>query len=199
MPQADDQLGLLLIPPAWTELLHRIQAVCPTAVLAGGALRDLNNGREVKDLDIFISCRAEQLADRAMQDLGEAGFAIAWEKGDTTCYPEDQNLEVVAIMDLLGFDLPVQLIFTNWDTDRILDRFDYGICRIAFDGEKVTTQACYHEDKRDRVFRLRRDRPTPVSMRGSVHRYARLVAGKYPDWTFWPYEPGDTVEWHTIG
>jgi hypothetical protein len=189
MPSPPDQLALLLIPPAWTELLQRIQAVCPSAVLAGGALRDLDNGQDVKDLDIFIRSPDMDDAEAARFALEEAGFELVFDDSGEggKIYPEDQNLEVVAVMDLLGFELPVQLIFTNWDTGRIVDRFDYGICRLAWDGETLSRPAEYDEDKQARVFRLRRDRPTPVSMRGSVHRYARLVA-KYPGWTWWPYE-----------
>ena len=181
------------IPREWTELLRRIQAVCPSAVIAGGALRDLDNGREVKDIDVFIRCESEGQAHSAKAALEAAGFEIGFDETGfgLTVYPEDQNLEVVAVMDLLdGFTPPVQLVFTNWDTAQIVDRFDYGICRLSWDGETLVRPDEYDEDKLAQQFRLRRDRPTPVSMRGSVHRYARLVA-KYPGWTWWPYETPD--------
>ena len=42
------------VPWAWTEVLRTVQSVHPEAILAGGALRDLILGGEVKDLDIFI-------------------------------------------------------------------------------------------------------------------------------------------------
>lgn len=189
MPPADDQLGLLLIPPSWTELLKRIQSVCPSAVIAGGALRDLDNGRPVKDLDVFLEADSESKARQIMEDLGDAGFAVSWDESfGENVYPEDQNLEVVAVMDLLGFDIAVQLIFVAWPTIAIVERFDYGICRLSWDGAKLVRPPEYDLDKASRLFRLRRDRPTPVSMRGSIRRYARLVNEKYEGWDWWPYE-----------
>lgn len=177
------------IPLAWQKELADLRAVCPTAVLAGGALRDLDNGREVKDLDIFIRAMSEREALCAIELLNASGFHVEHQPSDLTSYPEDQNLEVVLIANVVGSDEtpPVQLIFTNWDTDRIVERFDYGICRVAFDGTNLVVSDDYIDDREAQVFRLRRDRPTAISMRGSIHRYARLTADKYPGWTWWPY------------
>lgn len=175
------------IPQEWCDILRAVQVYCPSAVLAGGCLRDRDNGRPVKDLDIFINAYGMTDTDLPIYRLQESGFEITCELNDKTAYPEDQNLEVVLVATLHHPSLDVQLIFTNWDTARIVERFDYGICRIAFDGEKITRPPEYDEDREARVFRLRRDRPTPVSMRGSIHRYARL-SQKYEGWTWWPYE-----------
>lgn len=182
-PTTEGQLNLLLIPAEWTELLLRIRAVCPTAVLAGGALRDLDNGREVKDLDVFIGEGTMDGALRAIRALQEAGFEVVYDETfeGGKVYPEDQNLEVVLVAEMEGFDLPVQLIFTGWRTEIIVDRFDYGVCRLSWDGKELVRPPEYDEDKAAQVFRLRRDRPSPASLRGSVRRYARLVE-KYPGW-----------------
>lgn len=190
----------MIVPADWQALIRAIRAVCPSAVLAGGALRDLLLDRPIKDLDVFIEAGSMQRAEEAMADLQARGFAITFEPGELTAYPEDQNLEVVAVADLTppkacmayaGLQpLPVQLIFTNWPSANIMDRFDYGICQVVYDGEEITFGPHFNSDRVGEVFRLRRDRPTPISMRGSVHRYARLLA-KYPGWTWWPYEPED--------
>lgn len=185
------------IPAEWVDLLQRIQAVLPSAVIAGGALRDLDNNREVKDLDIFIRGDSVQECEWHLHCLREAGFEVNYNPSELTEYPEDQNLEVVVIASLETYDdLPVQLIFTNWDTASIVDRFDYGICRLSFDGKELVRPAEYDEDKQAQVFRLRRERPTAVSMRGSIRRYARLTAEKYQGWDWYPYEnpcPFDAV------
>lgn len=175
------------IPAWWRDLLARVQLACPSAVIAGGCLRDRDNGREVKDIDIFISAVTMREADDAMAALRRTGLVVSFVPSEATAYPDDQHLEVVAIADVLRFELPVQLIFTDWPTSRIVDRFDYGICRLAFDGKSVTRPLEYDGDREAKVFRLRRSRPTPVSMRGSIHRYARLVQ-KYEGWTWWPFE-----------
>lgn len=184
-------MGTLIIddiPPWWKDILAEAQAVAPSAVLAGGALRDRALDRPIKDLDIFIQASSEREADAIMEELKGVGFRVKYEPSELTCYPEDQNLEVVCVADVEGCALPVQLIFTTWPTDRIVERFDYGVCRIAFDGQKIVCPPEFDEDAKAKVFRLRRDRPTPASMRGSVHRFARLTNDKYAGWTWWPFE-----------
>lgn len=184
------------LPPEWLKAILKLRLTCPSAVLAGGALRDLDNNGPVKDFDVFIHAQKAGDADDAMAALTDAGFTVLFDPNEETAYPQDQNLEVIAVAELEGLNvtwcgaqLPVQLIFVNWDTARIVDRFDYGICQLSTDGETVTIGDGYAEDKASKVFRLRRDRPTPLSMRGSIHRYARLTADKYAGWTWWPYDP----------
>lgn len=184
------------IPQAWRDVLAAIRAVCPSAVLAGGCLRDRDNGRDVKDLDVFINARWLDDAELCIYQLREGGFNVIFEPSDKTAYPEDQNLEVVAVAELDAsalVNIPVQLIFTNWPTERIVERFDYGICRLSFDGTSIIRPPEYDEDREARVFRLRRERPTAVAMRGSIHRYARLTSEKYAGWTWWPFEPSDEL------
>ena len=43
------------IPAEWKQVLDRIQRVQPSAIIAGGALRDIILRRPVKDVDIFIN------------------------------------------------------------------------------------------------------------------------------------------------
>jgi hypothetical protein len=183
---------MITIPASWGILLRTVRDVCPSAVLAGGALRDWDNGRPVKDLDIFIAADGMDEALAAIARLTRAGFEVSFdETGEETAYPEDQNLEVILVADVLNrrpTALPVQLIFTAWDTSQIVERFDYGICRLAYDGERFVRPPEYDEDKAAQVFRLRRDRPTPISMRGSIRRYARLVNSKYAGWDWAAYE-----------
>jgi hypothetical protein len=179
------------IPSGWRELLAGVQSVCPSAVIAGGALRDRDNGRAVKDLDVFIRVGNFNDVAQAISRLADAGFEVSYDETSTdAAYPEDQNLEVVQIADLHTrlVNIPVQLIFTTWPTEGIVDRFDYGICRLSFDGEKIVRPPEYDEDREKRVFRLRRDRPTPAAMRGSILRYARLTRDKYEGWDWAPHE-----------
>lgn len=178
------------IPEPWRKLLASIQTVCPSAVLAGGALRDIDNARPVKDLDIFIHAKGDREAFMAIELLRVAGFDISFDTtfGAGQAYPEDQNLEVVQIADLHDGPLPAQLIFTNWPTERIVERFDYGICRLSFDGQSIVRPPEYDEDREAQLFRLRRDRPTPISMRGSIRRFARLTNDKYQGWDWAAFE-----------
>jgi tRNA nucleotidyltransferase/poly(A) polymerase len=43
------------LPRAWELVLERIRSVLPSAYLAGGAIRDFDNARAVKDFDVFFT------------------------------------------------------------------------------------------------------------------------------------------------
>jgi hypothetical protein len=174
------------IPENWKTLLAAVREVLPDAVIGGGCLRDLDNGREVKDIDIFTSGANMRRLTNNRDELIEAGFDCD-EIDPDKLYPIGDGNDVVGHFDILGgVGLPVQIIVVNWPIARIVERFDFGICWLAFDGETLTRPVEYDEDKRDKVFRLRRQR-TNEEMVASVHRYARL-SRKYEGWRFALYE-----------
>jgi len=43
------------LPETWSSLLGLLRTVLPSAYLAGGAIRDFDNGRTVKDFDVFYT------------------------------------------------------------------------------------------------------------------------------------------------
>ena len=78
----------LTIPSAWRAALGAVQSVVPQAVLAGGALRDRDNGKKVKDLDIFLPVSENTWYDldmvrRAMTKLESAQHRRGWYKTAT--------------------------------------------------------------------------------------------------------------------
>jgi hypothetical protein len=68
------------VPAEWLEVLRVIQSVFPQAVLAGGCLRDLVLGGEVKDLDVFVPY--SNSSDK-MDDLAHlSGWRLVPSSGD---------------------------------------------------------------------------------------------------------------------
>jgi hypothetical protein len=175
------------IPASWRTTLDNIRFHLRDAVLAGGALRDRDNGRPVKDLDVFVGGETERDLFAIRQKLVDAGFAC--EEIDTErMYPIGEH-EVVGFfgvrdpsVHLTGVPDAIQLIVVRWPTDQIVRRFDFGICQIAFDGTEVIRTAAYHTDKAERTFRICRQRED-FELEASVKRYARLLA-KYEGWDF---------------
>lgn len=171
------------IPENWHTALSDVQSVCRGAVIGGGCLRDLDNGRPIKDIDIFI--RGTRAGDLHMvrQQLVDGGLT-ADEIDPTHMYPVGDGNDVVGHFDVAhpAVQQPLQIIMVNFDTSRICERFDFGICRIAYDGITVTVTDEYRQDKANRIFKLRRQR-TDAEMVASVHRYARL-SQKYSGWRF---------------
>lgn len=178
----------MIIPENWKALLAAVREILPDAVIGGGCLRDLDNDREVKDIDIFTNGTGLRDLAKKRDYLIEAGFDCD-EIDPDKLYPIGDGNDVVGHFDMhwpgvIGY--PVQIIAVAWPIQRIVERFDFGICWLAFDGETLTRSAEYEEDKRDKVFRLRRQR-TAEEMVASVHRYARL-SRKYDGWRFALYD-----------
>src|SRR3546814_3352677 len=61
------------IPEKWRELLASVRSVFPTAIIAGGAMRDLENGTPVKDIDINVEANGPQRTEES--PVGKEGVS----------------------------------------------------------------------------------------------------------------------------
>lgn len=175
------------VPEGWRQALLAVQKFYPSAVIAGGALRDLDNGREVKDIDIFVhGCGADDL-DECFKRIGALKGFDPQPIDPDKVYPVGDMNDLVGHFDVVvrGLDVPVQIIMLRNHCD-VVARIDYGICRISYDGATLTKTREYLRDQQDQVFRMRQERHG-FELAASVHRYARLVQ-KYEGWKFVPFE-----------
>lgn len=173
------------IPSEWRKALDEVRKVCPTAVLAGGSLRDLDHKVKPKDLDIFLP--ATELDE--VLGINELIGGIDPDPDRGQMYPESMP-EVVSVTDYntkknflkLKVKQPVQFVYCNWSMEHILKRFDYGLCRIMFDGTDVLVSDEYLSDKGSKWFTLVRCE-SETALRSSVRRFARWHP-RYPehDW-----------------
>jgi hypothetical protein len=178
------------IPAPWKSALSAIQKIDLNAVIAGGCLRDLDNGREVKDIDIFVEGRSADALFGLHRQLVDAGLDCA-EIDPEKMYPIGDGNDLIGCIDITFDECPpLQVIMVYWPLDRLLERFDFGICKVSFDGQCLTFHQDYSADKREQVFRLRRER-TGSELVASVHRFARLNR-KYENWRFELYTPDDS-------
>jgi hypothetical protein len=153
--------------PRWSgELLKEIQEVAPEAFIAGGLLRDLANQLEIeklKDVDIFLSvAHWEQVMEVVKQSHPEVECvesSYKW-RGD-----DDRNVAVVhecrSKMGVLPVNLvamairypldrsesPEEITPEEITVEKIISDFDFGMCQIAFNGEKIITTEAFWEDQ----------------------------------------------------
>lgn len=169
----------LVIPERWKALLSHIQRYAPGAIIGGGLLRDLDNGRQPKDVDIFIPAGTDmdEVRDivvrthpRCLYNIGAEYHECDETITDTFQYAtEDDD------------DLPVGLIVvaSSITPAERFKRFDFGLCQIIFNGERVIKTADYHCDKLNQTLTLTRA-DNEEQFNRSLDRYKRLST-KY-DW-----------------
>lgn len=166
------------IPEDWKFLLAGVQAFEPAAVIAGGAIRDLDNARAVNDIDIFIPSGGNT---RAITDmLREKGYAQT-KHFDAGYRNVDHTIEDVSTFEAVGktaigiIRMACSLTVMEW-----LERFDLGLCQIAFNGRSVFATSAYFADKAAEQFTLTRS-DTKGQFNRSHSRHKRLAI-KYPGW-----------------
>jgi hypothetical protein len=143
-------------------------------------MRDLDNGRPIKDLDVFYNEEtvADWHFDRALKDR------YVYKNGVADCTYIDASAEIMSttiFLDLQGGpDLNLINTSPDFDTMKMLERMDFGICLIGFNGEQVIRTSKYDHDQRGQMFTLTRADTIEGTVR-SLKRYDRLVQ-KYEDW-----------------
>ena len=166
------------IPPLWKEILTKVREIYPEAIIAGGSLRDLDHGKEPKDIDIFVedldrpsvihkpdivhpvvndrniwarALEAVGVVPKARAKLTEAGFALT----DHTTFYFHQGAD--RVWKTIYKDMPVEIVemkgaYTPWS---VLNRFDFGLNRIAWDGENFYVSDYYIIDKENKCVTMR--------------------------------------------
>jgi len=192
------------IPVEWKRVLQGVQDIgAEEAVIVGGALRDLFNKRAIKDVDIFLKSRGGTEANKrllreafsaAMVDLKEGALENAPEKispppeapADSMVQLriESWTLEAKNSGTVFNFIFVENNIPGGKDefTQRMIDRSDLGLCKIAYNGvnaggeETLIVSDDYKKDAQNKTITLLRQENT------SKDHLQRIVK-KYPDWT----------------
>jgi hypothetical protein len=186
------------IPQRWKDVLTALQKNgFPEAIIAGGALRDLDHGREIKDVDIFVLDHGPSTEE----DLEKAfGYAPNRTLTDGSEYHIGRPARPVTQVYEFEHDEP-ELWFTESDHHGtqpfqvivvkpgegshrnfpryVMADFDLGICRTWFDGHVWVKTYEYQNDERDKTFTAY----IPLSGRQldlTKERVARLKQ-KYPE------------------
>lgn len=177
------------LPAEWLATLSKIQAVFPGAVIAGGALRDLDNGRQIKDVDIFIP---------VPHGLTDADVTKVWELfpgaelDSSTTYGiktvnEDADRDIYAIFKLSGqyslFDggetreYKYDLIFCTLAATNV-HTFDINLCQIVHTGTELFRTDAYLEAVHTKTLRI-------MNVNRTDRNAARMerIRSKYPDFT----------------
>lgn len=150
------------IPDEWVTLIKEYrEKIDPTAVIAGGAIRDCYYGVAPKDIDIFTKSFAG-LPHWSASDTCQPAFE----------YEGMQHIEAAVIFNTDdNMILPVNVVTVkDIEPINVVDTFDFGFCQIAFDGEQVTMTDAFKRDDTSNIITMTKiDR-----YQRSIRRYARI-------------------------
>lgn len=177
----------LILPESWVKVVSAIQSYddgWKYATLAGGALRDLDLGRPIKDVDIFVpydECMGEYLvhamkiADIAITNLTEVPH-------DNNAASGCVNTASHFLFEHDGWKFEISQRFENFhDYRHVLDTFDLGLCMICLDGgSKVHRSWAYDEDVKNQTITVIRQTG------GREVEHAQRLLKKYPSWSIVP-------------
>ena len=175
------------IPYTWKEVLCTVQRAFPGACIAGGALRDLDHLKPVKDVDIFIPL-TQRLSDkkiRSLLDFPYSTFNVHLMNINKT---KTCDRTIWSIYHLHMYGIEFELIFAVPNACDI-KTFDINICQIEFDGINVrtTTEYCHGVQNKEIHF------VNPQSQKRQDERIARIKE-KYTEYKIIIPNKPDTPE-----
>lgn len=172
-----------------------------SVIIAGGSVRDALNGRDVKDLDVYVQLSydiEEDSLDAAdeIDTVVEAWNKVFFSEGkciSTSDAPDRGRKDtkyggLVSIKDVwhwksgLG-DLPVDLIFVNRDPALVVkEEYDFGICQAWVGHYGLKTLPAYWSDSFNRTITYLDRHRAGTSMHTKSREHAARILAKYPGW-----------------
>lgn len=152
-------------------LFDRVLSEYPGGVIAGGAVRDAELNGPIKDIDLWLSLDDFHLSDAMASDFDAREYLV---------HLEDPEPFVVSVWTAQHDWCPYPIHIMVVDPDRfsvraVLERFDFGLCMIAYVDDGVYTLDAFVHDVQHQTLTLINGDFT------SQERYERLKA-KFPGW-----------------
>jgi hypothetical protein len=185
-----------IIPSEWKTVLAKTQTLFPNAIIAGGALRDTVVDVKVKDIDIFI-CSSLKAQIKDFEDLFGisksgtlGGDGVSHHPTDTMSdyalgYSQLDGIpRVREVIDMVLNGTQYQFIFVNIPPVKfVYDSFDFGICKIYFDGIKLNiTDEFWYDFENKQLTWSGKFLPAQIHHTLFIHRVN--LADKFPNWKF---------------
>jgi hypothetical protein len=172
----------------WTNLKRTQERVSrilgQEAIVAGGAVYDLLDGRTPKDLDVFAYGTTLREFDEMVRKLKEAGFPESKEQGfdRQRDYQNLMNGHLVGVHNFeFGLGVPMQFVVcdrfegeTRLTPDSLFETFDMYLCEAAYSEGRVTESDARLQDKRYHQITIKRLSPDVNGLERLLRRVKRL-------------------------
>jgi hypothetical protein len=166
------------------------------ACVAGGALRDLDHGKPIKDVDIFLCCKTgphwrtrHKLAknkDTApysyLTDIKKI-YGTAKSMGSKYGTVWKNHIELLNVVHIDHKPYPLQyILYSNIEgrpgPSNLLNSFDINLCKIAYDGKKIIRTDEYKADRDNKTLTH-----NARSISSELEKRLAHLREKYPDFT----------------
>jgi hypothetical protein len=161
------------IPSCWLDVLKKITSVSgwEKSVIVGGALRDLENGRQIKDVDIFVPFLDNDTAAMSLKNFVCGNIPLE-EYEPQNNYGGIGISRFIFVLNGWKFEITQKINFI--DIQSIYSGFDIGLCMISIDKDNVISRSPeYIKDVRDNTL-------TIVKLLSQEH--IDRVHEKYSEW-----------------
>jgi hypothetical protein len=167
-----------------------------TAIIAGGAIRDMFHDVTISDVDIFVQYKNKnvprapfghpswiehwtkvfQLQDKLFSTVQSVYSPYSDPEG-----PNGGGRQVMAVWDIFSEGIEYQVIMLNVDPIKYVDQqFDFGICRAYFDGSRVRYSREFVRDSRNKTITLVCDNLSPAQVQYATTHHLAKIQAKYP-------------------
>lgn len=173
------------IPDAWIDVITKIRTVSfwKTATIAGGALRDLENGRQIKDVDIFLYYPGSNEDTRAELKSIPLGYDVLNEIPHNSHNTSQLGSAGISHFTFKkhGWNFEISQRDQAFDYKTLLDAFDIGLCMISLDEQnRIYRTPEYKNDMKNKSITIVR------ATGGREQSHAERIQDKYNNWTIVP-------------
>lgn len=117
------------------EVIHKLRAVDPSCIVAGGAPRDWHFGNIANDIDIYI-WQPHKTRGAKENQLNAAGFNVSTVSFDINHEMYKKNSMIDYVFNAEGYDEKVQIISLNESTYKVVNSFPFSICQAWYIPER---------------------------------------------------------------
>lgn len=179
----------LTIPGIWLDVVRLLRTydngIWRETALAGGALRDIDLGRPIKDVDIFMphgNVTRERLAD-CLLSVSAPRYAFGMYVDEVKHNPKSNSSLSNGMISpshfkfyMDGWKFEITQKMEPFTQRSIIDSFDLGICMICLDGDKVYRSPEYNHDAQNQKITI------VQQTGGREEAHAHRLKQKYNEW-----------------
>lgn len=167
----------------YKETLTAIQTIASQAHIAGGAPRDTITGKPIRDVDVFLPDTGDNIKKVAALlrshfhyvQVGQFENYEGFSEPAMTCVAKFEKWDETIPICLIGLK---EYAADPWAN---IDRFDFGICMVAYAGREIIRDSRFSDDLEAQTFTLcRADNERQLIY--SLSRYEKITAERYAGW-----------------